>query len=113
MPTWGDGYTWDSKSGRRSPACSGCWVSSSSSPWYWAWPEEWLRFVFALFPYTRPWSQQLTGFAATLAQRVGIASVDAAPGLVMVVIIAGLAHLVTKIAGAVAYGAAAGRCRLP
>src|SRR5262245_32943946 len=26
--------------------------------------EEWLRFVFSLFPYTRPWSLNLTGYVA-------------------------------------------------
>ena len=75
--------------------------------------EEWLRFVFGLFPYTRPWSQQLTGFGGVVAGRIAGAAVDAAPGLVMVTVIAGLAQFVTKILGAFAYGVAAGRYRLP
>ena len=75
--------------------------------------EEWLRAVFALFPYTRPWSEQLAGFAGTVVRQLASAAVDAAPGLVMVAVIAGLAQLVTKILGALTYGVSAGRYRLP
>jgi small-conductance mechanosensitive channel len=75
--------------------------------------EEWLRFVFGLFPYTRPWSERLTGYVATSAAQIGASVVDAVPGLLMVAIIAGLAHLSSKILGAVALGVEAGRYRLP
>jgi small-conductance mechanosensitive channel len=71
--------------------------------------EEWLRFVFSLFPYTRPWSEQLTGYVAGILGQVWGAIVDAVPGLVMVTIIAALAHLATKIARTFARGIEAGR----
>jgi len=74
--------------------------------------EECLRFVFGLFPYTRPWSEQLTGYAAAIAEQVGGAAVDAAPGLLMVAIIGALAQLASKILGATAHGIAVGRYRL-
>src|SRR5207247_1752717 len=32
--------------------------------------EECLRFVFRLFPYTRPWSEKLTGYAVVIAEQV-------------------------------------------
>ncbi len=74
--------------------------------------EEWLRFVFDLFPYTRPWAEQLTGWAVAIAAQIGSAAVAAAPGLVMVAVIAALAHLASKILKVVALGIEAGRYRL-
>lgn len=74
--------------------------------------EEWLRFVFSLFPYTRPWAEHLTGYVEGLVRQVWAAIVDAVPGLVMVAVIAALAHLVTKIVRMVGRGIEAGRYRL-
>ena len=74
--------------------------------------EECLRLVFRLFPYTRPWSEQLTGYIAVIAGQVGSATVNAAPGLLMVAVIAALAHFGSKIVGATAHGIAIGRYRL-
>src|SRR5262252_1531201 len=74
--------------------------------------EECLSFVFRLFPYTRPWSEHLTGYVAVIAGQVASAAVDAAPGLLMVVIIATLAHVASKIVVATAHGIAIGRYRL-
>ena len=75
--------------------------------------EEWLRFVLARFPYTRPWSEHLTGFVTLVVGQVADAFVDAVPGLVMVAVIVGLAHLCAKILKAVALGVKAGRYELP
>ena len=74
--------------------------------------EEWLSFVFRLYPYTRPWSEHLTGYVAVIAGQVASAAVDAAPGLLMVAIIATLAHVASKIVVATAHGIAIGRYRL-
>jgi len=75
--------------------------------------EEWLRFVFGLFPYTRPWSEQLTGWAGVISGQIVAAVVDATPGLVMVAVIAALAQVVNKMLGALSLGIAAGRYRFP
>ncbi len=74
--------------------------------------EEWLRYVFSLFPYTRPWSEQLTGYVAGIVAQVSTAILDAVPGLVMVVVIAALGHLATRIVRTVSRGIEAGRYRL-
>src|SRR5262249_28919565 len=74
--------------------------------------EECLRFVFRLFPYTRPWSERLTGYVAAIAAQVVSTAVDAAPGLLMVAVIAALAHFASRVVGAVAHGIATGRYRL-
>jgi len=74
--------------------------------------EEWLRFVFSLFPYTRPWSINLTGYVAGIVAQVWAAFVDAVPGVVMVVVIAALAHVVTRAVRTIARGIEAGRYRL-
>ena len=75
--------------------------------------EEWLRFVLAQFPYTRPWSEHLTGYVTLVVDQVADAFVGAVPGLVMVAVIAGLAHVCTKILKAIALGIKAGRYELP
>jgi len=74
--------------------------------------EEWLRFVFSLFPYTRPWSDNLTGYVAGIVAQVWAACIDAVPGLVMVTVIAALAHLVTRFVRTVVRGIEVGRYRL-
>ena len=74
--------------------------------------EEWLRFVFSLFPYTRPWSEHLTGYVAGIVGQVWAAIVDAVPGLVMVAVIAALGHLATRIVRTVSRGIETGRYRL-
>src|SRR5256886_246238 len=68
--------------------------------------EECLRFVFRLFPYTRPWSEKLTGYAVVIAEQVAGAAVEAAPDLVMVALIAALAQFASKILAATAHGIA-------
>jgi small-conductance mechanosensitive channel len=73
--------------------------------------EEWLRFVFGQFPFTRPWAEELTGYLVGIGMQVGAAMVDAVPGLLMVAVIAGLAQLASRILQAVARGVEAGRIR--
>ena len=74
--------------------------------------EEWLRFVFGRFPYTRPWAERLTSYVGGVAADITDAFVDAVPGLVMVAVIGALAHVCTKILRAVALGVKAGRYEL-
>jgi small-conductance mechanosensitive channel len=74
--------------------------------------EEWLRFVFKLFPYTRPWAEHLTGYVVGLVSQVWAAIVNAVPGLVMVAVIAALAQLAMKIVRTVSRAIEAGRYRL-
>src|SRR5262245_6683977 len=74
--------------------------------------EEWLRFVFAQFPYTRPWADHLSGWVAGLIGQVSSGIADAIPGLVMVAIIAALAHLAVKIVRTMLRAVEAGRYRL-
>ena len=74
--------------------------------------EEWLRFVFNLFPYTRPWAEHLTGYVVGIVRQVWAAIVDAVPGLIMVAVIGALAHLAMKIVRTVARAIEAGRYRL-
>lgn len=74
--------------------------------------EEWLRFALGLFPYTRPWAAQLTGYIEGVVAQVASAIVAAVPGLVMVTVIAGLARLVITILRTVARGVEAGRFRI-
>jgi small-conductance mechanosensitive channel len=74
--------------------------------------EEWLRFVFGLFPYTRPWADGLTGYLAGIVGNVSGSIVAAVPGLLMVVVIAGLAQLASKVLRTIARGVEAGRYRL-
>jgi small-conductance mechanosensitive channel len=74
--------------------------------------EEWLRFVFRLFPFTRPWAERLTGYIAGIAVQIGAAMVDAMPGLLMVAVIAGLAQAGSKLLRIIAQGIEAGRFRI-
>ncbi|HTY76179.1 MAG TPA: mechanosensitive ion channel family protein [Candidatus Bathyarchaeia archaeon] len=74
--------------------------------------EEWLRYVLSLFPYTRPWADNLTGFVGGIVSQVWAAGVEAVPGLVMVAVIAALAHFATRIVRMVSRGIEAGRYRL-
>jgi small-conductance mechanosensitive channel len=74
--------------------------------------EEWLRFLFGLFPYTRPWSSQLTLYVVTVLEQVLAAAVAATPGLVMVAVIIGLASLGTKVIRTISRGIEANRFQL-
>ena len=74
--------------------------------------EEWLRLVFGFFPYTRPWSEHLTGYIAGIGTEVTMDAVAAVPGLVMVMVIGGLAALVVALLRVVARGVEAGRFRV-
>jgi len=74
--------------------------------------EEWLRFTFGLFPYTRPWAERLTGYVAGIVMDVASATVEAVPGLLMIAVIAGLAQVGTRVLQTVARGIEVGRYRL-
>ena len=74
--------------------------------------EEWLRYVFSLFPYTKPWADHLTGYVGGVIRLVWSSMVDAVPGLVMVAVIAALAQLAVKIVRTVSRPIETGRFRL-
>ncbi len=73
--------------------------------------EEWLRFTFRLFPYSRPWSERLTGYVAGIVMDIAGAIADAVPGLLMITVIAALAQVGTRVLQTVARGLEAGRYR--
>ena len=59
---------------------------------------SWLTFVLTAFPYTRPWGEQMEGNLFTIAGSMGLAIVNAIPGLLIVIVIFLLARLVIRIA---------------
>ena len=58
---------------------------------------EWIGFVLGRFPYTRPWGEGLVRFLGNLLLDIGHAVVGALPGLVLAVIIFGIARLAVGI----------------
>lgn len=60
---------------------------------------EWLGLVLQVFPYTRPWGEQLAGFLIAIGKDILVATAHAAPGLFVVLVIFFLAR------GVVAFGA--------
>jgi small-conductance mechanosensitive channel len=60
--------------------------------------HQWLSFVLARYPYTRPWADVLDDFLLGLASRIGRAVADAVPGLLTALVIFAIARAVTKLA---------------
>ena len=60
----------------------------------------WLNAVLEAFPFTRPWGDQLTSATLGVLVTVGKSSLDALPGLLVVVLILAIARLVTQVLGA-------------
>ena len=58
--------------------------------------EEWLRFVFARFPYTQPWSEAMSGWIGERFLGFGRATLLALPGLFTVALIFVAARLVSQ-----------------
>ena len=58
---------------------------------------EWVSVVFAQFPYTRVWSERLTGFFVGIATSIGGNILSAVPGLVTAVVIFFLARFVSRL----------------
>ena len=59
---------------------------------------SWLTFVLTRFPYTRPWGEHMEGNLFSIAGTIGLAIVDAIPGLLIVIVIFLLARLVIRLA---------------
>jgi small-conductance mechanosensitive channel len=60
---------------------------------------EWLGFVLGLFPYTRPWSEQLNAFTGETALGFLAAAAHAAPDLVIVALILVVARWIVATLG--------------
>jgi len=60
--------------------------------------HQWLSFVLARYPYTRPWADVLDDFLLGLASRIGRGIADAVPGLLTALVIFAIARAVTKLA---------------
>lgn len=60
--------------------------------------HQWLSFVLARFPYTRPWADLLDDFLLDLAGRIGHSVADAVPGLLTALVIFAIARAVTQLA---------------
>ena len=69
----------------------------------------WLTAVLELFPYTRPWGEDLNGNLLELAKRVALAIATAVPGLVLVVVIYFIARGVMRLSKIFFDRAATGR----
>lgn len=59
----------------------------------------WLGFVLGRFPYTRPWGEDLEGNLAGILGRGAQAVADAAPGLLLVVVVFFVARAIIRAAG--------------
>ena len=62
---------------------------------------EWLGFVLARFPYTRPWGEQLNNYLVSGAASAGKAVAHAIPGMIIALLIFLTARLVTGFLGSV------------
>lgn len=60
---------------------------------------EWLSYVLAQFPYTRPWGERLLAFFAGTGIEIGRAVVGAIPGLTMAIAILLVARAVIHVVG--------------
>lgn len=60
--------------------------------------HQWLSFVLARYPYTRPWADLLDDFLLDLAGRIGRSMADAVPGLLTALVIFAMARAVTQLA---------------
>jgi len=60
---------------------------------------EWLGFLLGLFPYTRPWGEQLNGYLIDTITGALVATASAVPDLMIVVAIFVIARVVSGILG--------------
>jgi small-conductance mechanosensitive channel len=58
----------------------------------------WLSLVLTRFPYTRPWGEQLGANLLRILGQSGVATLEALPGLLLVLVIAFVAHAVNRFA---------------
>jgi len=72
---------------------------------------EWLGYVLALFPYTRPWGEQLNGFLLGTVEKIVIAVARAAPDLLIAIMVFVLAHWINRAQKAFFDSVESGRTR--
>ena len=60
--------------------------------------HQWLSFVLARYPYTRPWANLLDDFLVGLAGRIGHSIAEAVPGLLTALVIFAMARAVSQLA---------------
>ncbi|MFO1399140.1 MAG: mechanosensitive ion channel [Burkholderiales bacterium] len=73
---------------------------------------EWLGYVLARFPYTRPWGEQLNGFLLGTAEKILIAVAKAAPELLVAIIVFVIAHWIDRVQKAFFESVENGRVRV-
>jgi len=59
-----------------------------------------LTFVFSLFPYTNPWSKELSGFLLEMLYEAGYGMLVSIPGMFMIVVIFFISRLLSKAVNA-------------
>lgn len=74
--------------------------------------SAWLTAVLELFPYSRPWGEELNGNLLDLAKGIALAVVAALPGLLLVVVIFFAARSVVRLASVFFDRVAEGRARV-
>jgi small-conductance mechanosensitive channel len=73
---------------------------------------EWLGFLLGLFPYTRPWAEQLNAYLADTLTNALVATASAIPDLIIVVAIFVLARLLSGVLGRFFDGVQSGRVQV-
>jgi small-conductance mechanosensitive channel len=69
----------------------GAWLAALLIVWVW------LSFVLARFPYTRPWGEELGAHLLAILGQAGLATLDALPGLLLVLLVFVLARAVVRV----------------
>ncbi len=73
---------------------------------------QWLGYVLARFPYTRPWGERLTEFLIDVFQTILVGIAQAIPGLVIAVVIFLLARGLARVVDAFLQRVQAGRVQV-
>ena len=73
---------------------------------------EWLGFLLGLFPYTRPWAEQLNAYLADTLANALVATASAIPDLIIVVAIFVLARLLSGVLARFFDGVQSGRVQV-
>ncbi|MFO1200739.1 MAG: mechanosensitive ion channel [Burkholderiaceae bacterium] len=73
---------------------------------------EWLGFVLGLFPYTRPWSEQLHGFLFDTTGDMLVAIAQAMPGVLIAAVVFAIARAIDSWQRGFMSGVEAGRLRV-
>ena len=73
---------------------------------------EWLGYVLGRFPYTRPWSEHLHGFLVDTVVTILVSIAQAAPELLVAILIFLIAHTVNRVQRGFFEGVSAGKVRV-